>query len=485
MRLEQDALGSRELNDNVYYGIQTQRADENFAISGKTIADIPGFVSSILQIKKAAAKANARAGVLKQDIAGAICQAADSLCETGQYRDFIVDIYHGGGGTAANMNANEVLANFANELLCGEKGNNRVHPNTHVNMGQSTNDVIPAAMKMSQYHNLAGLLQIVEDFSKLLRTKEAEFSQTVKLGRTCFQDALPITLGQQFNGYRGAFERMQADIAKAQQLCLELPLSATAIGTEFGTFPDYQEELFRALRSDTGIGWQLEHNLFDGLQNADVWVSISAILKATALNLNKLAADLRLMSSGPRAGLGEINLPAVQPGSSIMPGKVNPVMPEMAMQVYFRVLGNDAAISRACEGELDLNVWESLILNAVSESCELLCNCIPLFASKCVQGITANQDKCLQDAESSLALSTVIATLFDYQTASGLAKQADREGKNIRQVVIESGLMSAADAERYLNPLMMTSPQRFNPLFSKKHQTAQPDTESSPEISLS
>lgn len=470
MRLEQDALGNRELNNDVYYGIQTLRAQENFAISGTSIADIPEFVTSILRIKKAAAIANAKIGVLDNNIAIAICQAADTLCETEQFGDFIVDIYHGGGGTAANMNANEVLANFANELICGEKGNQHVHPNTHVNMGQSTNDVIPAAMKMSQYHNLAKLHQQLQAFIETLQHKEQEFSNIVKLGRTCFQDALPITLGQQFSGYRAAFERMAQDVLAVQQLCIELPLSATAIGTEFGTFPGYQTALFEALESGTGIAWKTEQNLFDGLQNADLWITISATLKATALNLNKLAADLRLMSSGPRAGLGEINLPAVQPGSSIMPGKVNPVMPEMAMQVYFRVLGNDAAITRACEGELDLNVWESLILNAISESCELLSNCLPLFAEKCIKGITANKVKCLQDAENSLALSTVIATLFDYQTASKLAKQADRENKNIKQVVIESGLMDAAEAERYLDPVSMTSPEHFNQLYSQKRE---------------
>jgi len=367
-----------------------------------------------------------------------------------------------------NMNLNEVLANRANEIITGHKGYETVHPNTHVNMGQSTNDVIPAAMKITVYQTLELLEQRLVAFTRSLKNKEQEFSEVVKLSRTCFQDALPITLGQQFSGYRSAFERMIVDVRSVRADCLELPLSATAVGTEFGTFPGYKKHLFESLQQVTGLSVVVEGNLFDGLQNADVWIKISAVTKAVALNLNKLAGDLRIMSSGPRSGLSELRLPAAQPGSSIMPGKVNPVMPEMAMQVYFRVLGNDVSVTRACEGELDLNVWELLILNCVTESCGLLSNCLPLLAEKCIDGIEANQDKCQQDAEQTLALSTVIATLFDYQTASRLAKQAEVENKTIKEVVIESGIMSQEEAETFLDPLMMTSPERFNALFNTK-----------------
>lgn len=468
MRIEHDALGERQLNEALYYGIQTQRAKENFDISGKTISNIPDFVESIIQIKKAAAIANHKANVLSTDVCAAICQAADEMLLGIDPSNFVIDIYHGGGGTSANMNVNEVLANRANEIITGHKGYTSVHPNTHVNMGQSTNDVIPAAMKMAVFNALVTLESVITAFAASLKKKETELDDIVKLGRTCFQDALPITLGQQFSGYRHAFERMVQEVKEVRRICLELPLSATAIGTEFGTFPGYKTFLFEALEQVTGQHWQREDNLFDGLQNADLWIKISAVTKAIALNLNKLAGDLRLMSSGPRAGLGEITLPAVQPGSSIMPGKINPVMPEMAMQVYFRVLGNDAAVTRACEGELDLNVWESLILNCVTESCDLLSSCLPLLASKCIDGIEANKAKCLKDAENSLALSTVIATLFDYQTASRLAKQADQENKTIKQVVIESGIMNEQEANRYLDPLMMTSPDKFNMLFNAK-----------------
>jgi len=475
MRTEYDALGERQLDDQRYHGIQTQRAKENFAISGTTIADIPGYVASIAILKKAAALANHQIGVLDAAQANAIAQAADEVVANVCADEFPLDIYQGGGGTSANMNVNEVLANRANEILTGHKGYDQVHPNTHVNMGQSTNDVIPAAMKMAAYQRLGHLQQVLITFAADLKAREVAFAKVVKIGRTCFQDALPITLGQQFSGYRNAFERMANEVAEVRHLCLELPLPGTAIGTEFGTFPGYKEAVFSHLRTITGLPYEPEHNLFDGLQNADLWIRISAVTKAVALNLNKLASDLRIMSSGPRAGLSELTLPAVQPGSSIMPGKINPVMPEMAMQVYFRVLGNDVAVSRACEGELDLNVWESLILNCVIESCELLSGCLPLLSEKCIQGLVANEEKCRLDAESSLALSTVIATLFDYQTASRLAKQADAQNKNIKQVVIESGLMTEEEAQRYLDPLMMTAPERFNALFAGKRDQAQPE----------
>ncbi|MDE4456112.1 aspartate ammonia-lyase [Psychrobacter sp. DAB_AL62B] len=470
MRIEHDSLGNREIEEQFYHGIQTLRAKENFSISSTTICDIDGFISSIATIKKAAALANQRIGALGTKECQAICQAVDEVLQHPDPQEFPLDIYQGGGGTPTNMNVNEVLANRANEILTGKKGYSAVHPNTHVNMGQSTNDVIPAAMKMTVYGGLGRLQQVLSQFSDDLQLKENEFSDIVKLGRTCLQDALPITLGQQFSGYRSAFERMVKEVAEVRKLCLELPLSATAIGTEFGTFPGYKSEIYKALQDLTGLPYKAENNFFDGLQNADLWIKISAVIKATALNLNKLASDLRIMSSGPRAGLSEIELPAVQPGSSIMPGKINPVIPEMAMQVYFRVMGNDVAITRACEGELDLNVWELLILNCVMESCELLIGCLPLMSTKCIQGIVANHDKCRSDAENSLALSTVIAILFDYETASRLAKQAAQENKNIKQVAVESGLLTADEAESYLDPLMMSSPEKFNLLFNTKRE---------------
>lgn len=468
MRTESDALGTRQLDDCVYYGIQTQRALENFAISKTTVADIPGYVASIVILKKAAAIANHRIGGLSQDICRAICRAADDVLSALDVAEFPIDIYQGGGGTPTNMNVNEVLANRANEILTGAKGYDVVHPNTHVNMGQSTNDVIPSAMKLTMYGVLGRLKDAVTRFSEDLGRKEEEFADVVKVGRTCLQDALPITLGQQFSGYRGAFDRAAEEIVRLRPLCLEIPMGATAIGTEFGTFPGYKEALIKALGEEISLPVRSELNLFDSLQNADFWITVSSVLKITATHLGKLSSDLRIISSGPRAGLSEVRLPAVQPGSSIMPGKVNPVIPEMAMQVYFRVLGNDVSVSRACEGELDLNVWESLILHCLAESAELLTGCLPLMAEKCIRGLAADHEVCRAQAEKSLALATVIATEIDYPTASKLAKQAEREGKSIKAVAIEAGLMTAEQADALLDPLTLTSPKRFNALFTGK-----------------
>ncbi|MCU6671556.1 aspartate ammonia-lyase [Enterobacteriaceae bacterium H4N4] len=465
MRTEHDALGCRQIEDACYYGIQTQRALENFSISGTTIAQIPGYIESLLEIKRAAAMANHRIGKLTDAQLSAIVQAVNELIASPQPQQFPVDIYQGGGGTSTNMNVNEVLANRANEILTGVKGYDEVHPNTHINMCQSTNDVIPSAMKMTAFRLLGALEEALHPFIAVLGEKVEAFSDDVKLGRTCLQDALPLTLGQQFSGYRSAFERSAQLINSVRHLCLELPMGATAIGTEFGTWPGYKDAFYSVLSTNTGLDFTPEKNLFDALQNADFWITVSAALKSTANILNKLASDLRVMASGPRAGLEEITLPAVQPGSSIMPGKINPVIPEMVIQVYFRVLGNDLSITRACEGELELNVWESLILNSLCESCRLLTECLPLFSDKCLKGLIANRERCAQDAGNSLALSTVIATLFDYKTASDVAKKADQEGKSIYQIVVETGLLSAERASQLLDPIVLTRPELFHKLY--------------------
>jgi aspartate ammonia-lyase len=466
-RLEEDALGTRLIPDDLAYGIQTARAVDNFSISGRVIADIEGFVASIIAIKRAAARANQRTGGLDPRIARAIDQAATEYAGAIRREDFPVDIYHGGGGTAANMNVNEVLANRASEILSGGKGPDPVHPNTHVNMGQSTNDVIPAAMKMALGGELGALRAALAGLVEALTAKEAAFAGVVKLARTCLQDALPVTLGQQFSGYRVAFERQIEDLAKVERSCLALPLGATAVGTCFGASADYRAAIFEELSILTGKRYHVEEHLFDALQNADHWIRVSAVLKATALILSKLSADLRLMSSGPRAGLAEIVLPAVQPGSSIMPGKVNPVMPEMMMQVAFRVIGNDATVTRAAEGELDLNVWESIILEALAESIRLMRRSIPQFTSGCVAGIEANAERCLADASGSLALSTVLASIYDYPTASAIAKYAAGHGLSIRDASIACGLMSEAEADLLFRDIsVFTDPERAERLIA-------------------
>ncbi|WP_244635140.1 aspartate ammonia-lyase [Agrobacterium salinitolerans] len=446
-RREEDALGVRFIPDSIAYGIQTVRAVENFSISGRTIADIEGFVAAIITIKQAAAKANSRAGELEAGIAQAIVAAGSEQLLEVINKNYPVDIYHGGGGTAANMNVNEVLANRASEILSGRKGPDPVHPNTHVNMSQSTNDVIPAAMKMAICGELGSLRNALTLLIDALMEKEAAFAGTVKLARTCLQDALPITFGQQFSGYRAAFERQSRDLEMLEDAFLALPLGATAVGTGFGASADYRHFIFEELLALTGKKYHAEENLFDALQNADHWIRVSGNLKAVAITLSKLSADLRLMSSGPRAGLGEITLPAVQPGSSIMPGKVNPVMPEMMMQVAFRVIGNDATVTRAAEGELDLNVWESIILEAISESIRLMRRAIPLFVSGCIVGIEVNADRGHTNASGSIALSTALATVYGYPAASAVAKHAAAQGISVSIAVVECGFMSQTDAD--------------------------------------
>jgi aspartate ammonia-lyase len=453
-RIEVDSLGQKNLPDDGYFGIQTQRAIENFTISGKLISDYPAFIAAVASIKKAAALANNEIGRLSGEQCHAICEAADDIIDGKMAGQFPIDIYHGGGGTSANMNVNEVIANRATEILTGQKGYDPVHPNTHVNMGQSTNDVIPAAMKIATYKELNNVEVSLAHSLEILTQKEQDFDDVIKLGRTCLQDALPMTLGQMFSGYSTAIERQIANIQTIKKTLFELPLPATAIGTCFGTLPGFEAALYRHLAAITETPFRREQNLYDGLQNADVWIQVSAVLKSVASIFNKISRDLRLMSSGPRGGINEINLPAVQPGSSIMPGKINPVMPEMMIQVAFRVFGNDLSVSLAADqGELDLNVWESLILNCIFESIGLLTGGIVLFTDKCLAGITANRGKCAKDAGASLALSTVLAIMFDYPTASNVAKKAWDENLSIKEIAVREGLLSQERADVLLDPV--------------------------------
>lgn len=460
-RTEHDALGSRSIDDQLYYGIQTSRALENFSISGTTISDIPHFVTCLIRIKQSAALANLDAGALERDVAMAIIDAGEHWLHHVDSTQFGVDIYHGGGGTAANMNINEVLANLANEILTGRKGCDVVHPNTHVNMAQSTNDVIPSAMKLATYMQLGALEEAMIILIDALQRKETEFSDVVKIARTCLQDALPITLGQEFSGYRSGCERLLGETRTIRRKCLHIPLGATAVGTGFGTHPGYRTSALAHLRQLTGLEVESEINLFDSLQNADQWIGVSAALKAIGLLISKISNDLRLLSSGPKAGLGEIELPAVQPGSSIMPGKINPVIPEMMMQVYFRILGNDATIARACEGELDLNVWESVILNAVSETITLLNRSIPIFVAKCLNGITPNIAICRAHAEASIALSTVIASIYDYPKAAAVAHHAERSGGSAKRAAVELDFLTEDQADEVFAAAVFTDINEF------------------------
>ncbi len=467
MRIEHDSLGEIQVPLVAYYGIQTERARQHFDVSGHTIDDYPVFIRSIAVIKKAAALANRDIGVLDANIANAICKAADEILEGKLAGEFPIDIFQGGGGTSTNMNVNEVIANRANEIITGYKGYDSVHPNSHVNMGQSTNDVIPAAMCLACYTYLTEMVISLEHLEQSLEKKVKEFKSIVKISRTCLQDAVPITLGQEFSGYRSFVCRHISYAKQIAQACLELPLGATAVGTSLGVFPGYIDKVYTYLAEITGIPFVKTQNLFDGLQNGDSYLQVSGVLKSLATGLGKMAKDLRLMSSGPRAGLGEIELPAVQPGSSIMPGKINPVMPELINQICYQVCGNDLTITMAVEGgELDLNVWEPVIIKCLSESFTLLTRGIRHFTDHCVVGIKANEAVCKKYADSSLAISTVVSALFGYETGTKVAKEAYATGATIKETAIRLGLFTPQEAEVLMDPLMLTDPGKSSRILA-------------------
>ena len=472
-RIEKDSLGEMQILDSVYYGIQTQRAIDNFGvnglpISGLTIGHYRYFIWSMAAIKKAAALANKEINYLEQSIADAIVKAADEILSGGLSDQFPLDVLQGGGYTSANMNVNEVIGNRANEIITGKKGSDKVHPNTHVNMGQSTNDVIPAVLKLSCYKYISDLVESVNSLETALKNKVEEFKDIVKIGRTCLQDAVPLTLGQEFSGYYDLIKRRKKKLLDMRNELLTLPLGGTAIGTELGAGAGFIEAAYLHLSKIIGYEVVPDNNFFDGLQNADIYIDLSANLKALAAGISKIATDLRILSSGPNGGIQEIILPALQPGSSIMPGKINPVMPELINQICYQVCGNDLVISMAVEGgELDLNVWEPVIFKCIAESFMLLTNGINLFTEKCITGLQANIDICRDYSERSTALSTVVATLFGYQIGSDIAKKAAKEKKTVKQVAVEEKIFTQAEADELLDPMVMTCAATFKEKIDK------------------
>ncbi len=462
-RLEVDSLGEKQIPAVHYYGIQTVRGVENSSISGQTMDDYPDFVYGIAVLKKAAAIANYKSNAFSKEICDAICQASQEVMDGKLKGEFPVDIIQGGGGTSANMNLNEVIANRANEIITGKKGSEVVHPNTHVNMGQSTNDVIPSSMKIACHIYLGRLIKTLEKVEAAFRVKEEEFKTVIKMGRTCIQDALPLTLGQEFSGYASLVERRKNILISLQEKCTKLPLGATAVGTKVGARIGYIDEVYKALSAILGYTVKIDDNLFDGLQNADIYCDLSSGLKGLAISMSKVCQDLRMFSSGPFLGLKEINLPAVQPGSSIMPGKYNPVIPELVIQAAQVVCGNDIAIAMAAEaGELDLNVWEPTIIKCMAESSRLLTGSLEHLAEKCILGITANKEYCYECSTNSLALSTVIATLIDYPTGSFIAKKAIEYKCTIKEACIKEGLLTQEQADVLLDPMLLTDGELFS-----------------------
>ena len=457
-RTERDPLGERQVPSEAYYGIQTLRALENFPISGiKAPAEL---VTATILIKKAAAEANVAIGRLAPDIGDAIKRAADEIL-AGQLRDqFVVDVYQAGAGTSHNMNANEVLANRAGELLGQPRGTyTRVHPNDHVNMGQSTNDVFPAATRLALLLGHGDLVGEAVRLADSLGAKGEEFRTVLKTGRTHLQDAVPITLGQEFGGYAACIERGAQDVAQAALQLRELNLGATAVGTGLNAGVEYTTHVIGNLRRDTNLELRPAVNFFRVTQSMGDVLAYSSAMRRLAVELGKVASDLRLLSMGPRAGLSEIVLPAVQPGSSIMPGKVNPSIAEMVNQVCFQVIGCDATIAAACEaGQLELNVMIPVIAWNALHASHILREAMRAFRTSCVDGLTADRDRCRELLERSTAIATALSPYIGYAATAELAKESVRTGIPIHTLALDRKLLDPDRLQQILDPEAMTRP---------------------------
>ena len=457
-RVEKDSIGTKDVPENVYYGVQSLRAAENFHITGLNMH--PEIINSLAYIKKAAAITNCEAGLLDKRRTQAIVQACDEILE-GKFReDFIVDPIQGGAGTSLNMNANEVIANRAIEILGGKKGDySVVNPNDHVNCGQSTNDVIPTAGKMTSLRLLKKLKKQLLRLHSALEQKADEFDGVIKMGRTQLQDAVPIRLGQEFKAYSVAILRDLNRMDKAMDEMRTLNMGGTAVGTGLNADESYLRRIVPNLSEISGMDLVQAYDLIDATQNLDSFVAVSGAVKACAVTLSKIANDLRLMSSGPRAGFGEINLPAKQNGSSIMPGKVNPVIPEVVNQVAFNAIGNDMTITMAAEaGQLELNAFEPIIFYCLFQSIDTIAYAVNTFVDNCVIGITANETRCRYFVENSVGIITAICPYVGYQKAAESAKEAIKTGESVRKLIIEKGLLTKKQMDEIMDPVQMTEP---------------------------
>ena len=457
-RNESDSIGSMTLPADVYYGVQSFRAVENFPITGRYM--IPEMINSLATLKKACAIANRDAGVFEAKIADAIIAACDDIC-AGKFHDqFIVDPIQGSAGTSMNMNANEVIANVAIEKLGGRLGDySIVHPNDHVNQGQSTNDIVPTAGKMTVITLLQPLMEQLRALEQAFNKKAAEFDSVIKMGRTQLQDAVPVRLGQEFAAYASAVRRGLGRIEAVQAEMYAVNMGATAIGTGINADITYYNTVTGVLADLTGVPYYQAADMVDGTQHIDCFAAVSGALKQCALALSEIANDMRLMSSGPRTGLGEINLPARQNGSSIMPGKVNPVIPEVVSQVAFRITGNDVTISMAAEaGQMELNAFEPVVFDSLFESITCLTNAIKTFIANCIDGITANEERCLELLNASVGTVTAVCPYIGYAKAAKIAKEALKTGVPVRTLLVEQGVLSAEELEKILDAHSMTKP---------------------------
>ncbi len=457
-RTESDSVGQLPIDEDAYYGIQSLRAKVNFDITGTKLS-LP-FIKNIVLIKKAAAKVNADYGLLAKEKADAIIAACDILLHGKHRKDIVVDAVQGGAGTSANMNINEVLANIAIEILGGKKGDySLISPNDHVNMEQSTNDVIPTAGKLTVLDLAAGLLAELDRLAKTLRKKAEEFDGILKMGRTQLQDAVPMRLGQAFGAFATSVERSAARLENSLGEMRSVNIGATAIGTAINAKAVYFTHITEELSALKGEKLTRPHDLFDGTQNVDSFASVSGALKTLAINLGKMCNDLRLMSSGPRTGLGEITLPARQNGSSIMPGKINPVIPEVVNQVVFLVIGHDVTITMAAEaGQLELNAFEPIIFYQLFESLRSLTAAVRTLTDNCIEGITANEERCSEWVNRSVGIVTALNPYIGYKKAAEIAKESLKTGEPIKSIVLRLGLMDAAKLDEVLNPYVLTEP---------------------------
>ena len=461
-RMEHDSIGALNVPAEAYYGVQSMRAATNFQITHRPLH--PVLIDSIVMVKKAAAITNEKSGKLDQQIAQAIIKACDEILD-GNLRDqFIVDAIQGGAGTSANMNANEVIANRAIEILGGTKGDySIVHPNDHVNMSQSTNDVIPTAGKITVLKLLPQTIKELEKLEKAMEEKEAEFDDILKMGRTQLQDAVPMRLGQSFGAFAHVLKR---DIKRLKNVMDEmkvLNIGATAIGTAINVDSYYLSNISYELSKVTEISLKQADDLIDATQNLDGFVSVSGVLKTCAVDISKISNDLRLMSSGPRTGLSEINLPARQNGSSIMPGKINPVIPEVVSQVAYLIIGHDYTITMAAEaGQLELNAFEPVLFHHLFESIDTLKEAAATLTKHCITGITANKEQCEEYIEKSVGISTALCPYIGYAKSAEIAKKSLKTGISVKDLVLQEGLLKEEELKEILKPEKMTQPAREN-----------------------
>lgn len=463
-RVESDLIGSREISDECLYGVQTLRGIENFSISKYHLNEYPLFINGLAMTKMAAARANHELGLLTDEQFQAITQACREILEGRFHDQFPVDMIQGGAGTSTNMNANEVIANRALEIMGHAHGDYAFcSPNDHVNCSQSTNDAYPTAIHLGMYATHLKLLPYLEDLIAAFRRKGEEFAHIIKMGRTQLEDAVPMTLGQTFNGFASILTDEIKHLNESAADFLTVNMGATAIGTGICAEPGYAEKCIVALRDITGWDIRLSDDLVGATSDTSCLVGYASAMKRLAVKVNKICNDLRLLASGPRCGLGEINLPAMQPGSSIMPGKVNPVIPEVMNQICFKVIGNELCVTMAGEAaQMELNVMEPVMVQCCFESAELMMNGFRTLRTLCVEGITANEEHCINEVHHSIGVVTALNPVIGYKNSTKIAKEALETGKSVYQLILDHGILTKEEIDQILSPENMIHPVKLN-----------------------